>query len=65
MIKLVSNILIVSILLLIYAAISNPNIAQTAVEFGQDGKPKHNIFSFRAQSWQDHFKNLKNDLQDF
>ena len=59
MIKLVSNILIVSILLLIYAAISNPNIAQTAVEFGQDGKPKHNIFSFRAQSWQDHFKNLK------
>ena len=37
----------------------NPIIAQTAVEFGQDGKPKHNIFSFRVQFWQDHFKNLK------
>lgn len=45
-------------LLLVYMGISNPIIAQTAVDFGQDGKPKHNIFSFRAQSWQDHFKNL-------
>ena len=45
-------------LLLVYMGISNPIIAQTAVDFDQDGKPKHNIFSFRAQSWQDHFKNL-------
>ena len=45
-------------LLLVYMGISNPIIAQTAVDFGQDGKPKHNIFSFRTQSWQDHFKNL-------
>ena len=48
------------ILLLVYAIISNPIIAQTAVQFDQDGKPKHNIFSFRTQFWQDHFKNLKN-----
>ena len=46
------------ILLFVYLGISNPVIAQTAVEFGQDGKPKHNIFSFRTQSWRDHFKNL-------
>ena len=59
MIKVVSNILISSLLLFVYSIISNPIIAQTAVEFGQDGKPKHNIFSFRVQSWQDHFKNLK------
>ena len=58
MTKAVSNILISSLLIFVYAGISNPIIAQTAVDFGQDGKPKHNIFSFRAQSWQDHFKNL-------
>ena len=39
--------------------IGNPLFAQTAVEFREDGKPKHNIFSFRVQFWQDHFKNLK------
>ena len=49
----------VSILLLVYVIISNPIIAQTAVQFDQNGKPKHNIFSFRTQFWQDHFKNLK------
>ena len=59
MIKVVSNILVFSLLLFVYAVISNPIIAQTAVEFDQGGKPKHNIFSFRVQSWQDHFKNLK------
>ena len=47
------------ILLLVYTIISNPIIAQTAVQFDQNGKPKHNIFSFRTQFWQDHFKNLK------
>ena len=39
--------------------ISNPIIAQTAVAFGEDGKPKHNIFSFRVQFWQEHFNNIK------
>ena len=58
MTKAVSNILISSLLLFVYAVISNPIIAQTAVEFGKDGKPKHNIFSFRVQTWQDHFKDL-------
>ena len=58
MVNVVLKILNSLILLLVYMGISNPIIAQTAVEFGQDGKPKHNIFSFRAQSWQDHFKNL-------
>ncbi len=58
MTKAVSNILILSLLLFVYAVISNPIIAQTAVDFGNDGKPKHNIFSFRAQTWQDHFKDL-------
>ncbi len=58
MINVVLKILNYLTLLLVYMGISNPIIAQTAVDFGQDGKPKHNIFSFRAQSWQDHFKNL-------
>ena len=58
MINVVIKILNSLTLLLVYMGISNPIIAQTAVDFGQDGKPKHNIFSFRAQSWQDHFKNL-------
>ena len=58
MIKAVSNILISSLLLFVYAVISNPIIAQTAVDFGKDGKPKHNIFSFRVQNWQDHFTDL-------
>ena len=58
MIKADSNILISSLLLFVYAVISNPIIAQTAVDFGKDGKPKHNIFSFRVQTWKDHFKDL-------
>ena len=58
MINVVLKILNSLTLLLFYMGISNPIIAQTAVDFDQDGKPKHNIFSFRAQSWQDHFKNL-------
>ena len=58
MTKAVSNILISSLLLFVYAVISNPIIAQTAVDFGKDGKPKHNIFSFRVQTWQKHFKDL-------
>ena len=58
MINAVLKILNSLTLLLVYMGISNPIIAQTAVDFDQDGKPKHNIFSFRAQSWQDHFKNL-------
>ena len=58
MINAVLKILNSLTLILVYMGISNPIIAQTAVDFGQDGKPKHNIFSFRAQSWQDHFKNL-------
>ena len=58
MINILFKILISWTLILGYVGISNPIIAQTAVDFGQDGKPKHNIFSFRAQSWQDHFKNL-------
>ena len=58
MIKVLSYIFTVSILLLVYTIISNPIIAQTAVQFDQDGKPKHNIFSFRRQFWQDHFKNI-------
>ena len=59
MVKLISKIFTISTLLFIYVMFGNPIIAQTAVEFGQDGKPKHNIFSFRVQFWQDHFKNLK------
>ena len=58
MTKAVSNILISSLLLFVYAVISNPIIAQTAVDFGNDGKPKHNIFSFRVQTWQKHFNDL-------
>ena len=58
MINVVLKIINSLTLLLVYMGISNPIIAQTAVDFDQDGKPKHNIFSFRAQSWQDHFKNL-------
>ena len=58
MINAVLKILNSLTLLLVYMGISNPIIAQTAVDFDQDGKPKHNIFSFRIQSWQDHFKNL-------
>ena len=58
MINILLKILISWILILVYVGISNPIIAQTAVDFDQDGKPKHNIFSFRTQSWQDHFKNL-------
>ena len=58
MMKLLSYTFSISILLLVYAIISNPIIAQTAVQFDQYGKPKHNIFSFRTQFWQDHFKNL-------
>ena len=59
MIKVISNILTTLLLLFVNSAISNPIIAQTAVEFDQEGKPKHNIFSFRVQAWQDHFKNLE------
>ena len=59
MVKLISKIFTISTLLFIYIMFGNPIIAQTAVEFGHDGKPKHNIFSFRVQFWQDHFKNLK------
>ena len=59
MVKLISKIFISSTLLFIYVMFGNPIIAQTAVDFGQDGKPKHNIFSFRVQFWQDHFKNLR------
>ena len=59
MMKVLSYTFPFSILLLVYAIISNPIIAQTAVQFDQNGKPKHNIFSFRTQFWQDHFKNLK------
>ena len=59
MIKVISNIFTFSILLFFYAMNGNPIVAQTAVEFGQDGKPKYNIFSFRVQFWQDHFKSLK------
>ena len=58
MINILFKILISWILILVYVGISNPIMAQTAVDFDQDGKPKHNIFSFRTQSWQDHFKNL-------
>ena len=58
MTKVLSFTFTISILLLVYAIISNPIIAQTAVQFDQSGKPKHNIFSFRTQFWQDHFKNL-------
>ena len=59
MIKVITNIFTIPTLLFVYAMIGNPIIAQTAVEFSQDGKPKHNIFSFRVQFWQNHFKNLK------
>ena len=59
MTKVLSFTFTISILLLVYAIISNPIIAQTAVQFDPNGKPKHNIFSFRTQFWQDHFKNLK------
>lgn len=47
------------ILFLTLILISDPIIAQTATEFNPDGKPKHNIFSFRVQFWQDHFKSLE------
>jgi L,D-transpeptidase ErfK/SrfK len=59
MTKYISIVLKLLIFLLISLVISKPIVAQTAVEFGSDGKPKHNIFSFRVQFWQDHFKSLK------
>ena len=33
--------------------------AQMAVELNSEGKPSHNIFSYRSQSWSDHFESLK------
>ena len=59
MTKYISIVLKTVTFLLISIAISKPIVAQTAVEFSSDGKPKHNIFSFRVQFWQDHFKTLK------
>ena len=39
----------------------SPKIAlpQKAVKLDEFGKPRHNIFTYRAQSWKDHFKNCK------
>ncbi len=39
----------------------NPKMAasQMAVELDDKGRPRHNIFSYRAQNWKDHFTNLK------
>ncbi len=34
--------------------------AQMAVELNSDGKPTHNIFTYRSQTWNDHFDNLRN-----
>ena len=34
--------------------------AQMAVELNSEGKPSHNIFSYRYQNWLDHFDTLKN-----
>ena len=34
--------------------------AQIATEFAESGEPKHNIFSYRHQDWDSHFKTLKN-----
>ena len=34
--------------------------AQMAVEFNLNGEPTHNIFSYRAQKWTDHFETLQN-----
>ena len=33
--------------------------AQMAVKLNTNGKPTHNIFSYRFQKWEDHFKNLR------
>ena len=33
--------------------------AQMAVELNVNGEPTHNIFSYRYQSWKEHFKDLK------
>ena len=38
--------------------LSFPSFSQTAVSFNEKGEPRHNIFSYRAQFWKDHFKNL-------
>ena len=34
--------------------------AQMAVELNSEGNPTHNIFTYRYQNWNDHFKNLHN-----
>lgn len=33
--------------------------SQMAVELGENGEPRHNIFSFRSQTWKDHFDDIK------
>ncbi len=44
---------------LILFLISPPSFSQTAVAFNEKGEPRHNIFSYRAQFWKDHFKDLR------
>ena len=34
--------------------------AQQAVNKNNDGKPRHNISTYRYQKWQDHFKSIRN-----
>ena len=43
---------------LIFFLLISPTFSQTAVLFNEKGEPRHNIFSYRAQFWKDHFKNL-------
>ena len=39
----------------------SPKIArpQKAVSLDASGRPRHNIFTYRAQNWRDHFENCK------
>ena len=43
---------------LVFFLLISPTFSQTAVSFNEKGEPRHNIFSYRAQFWKDHFKNL-------
>ena len=36
--------------------------AQQAVDLNEEGQPNHNIFTFRAVDWEDHFSNRANGI---
>ena len=41
---------------------SNNLYSQQAVDINEDGQPNHNIFTYRAIDWEDHFSNRLNGI---